>query len=72
VIGVGVFRNTGLVLRGTGGFAAATVLWLVVGVLCLGGAVLYSDLSSRVPEVGGQYAFVRVAFGGRPAFVYAG
>lgn len=69
VIGVGVFRNTGLVLRGTGGFAGATVLWIVIGVLCLGGAVLYSDLSCRVPEVGGQYAFVRVAFGGRPAFI---
>jgi len=70
VIGVGVFRNTGLVLRGTGGFAAATALWLVVGALCLGGAVLYSDLCSRVPEVGGQYAYVRVAFGGHAAFVY--
>ena len=70
VIGVGVFRNTGLVLRGTGGFAAATVLWFVVGVLCLGGAVLYADLCRRVPEVGGQYAYVRVAFGGRAAFVY--
>jgi APA family basic amino acid/polyamine antiporter len=70
VVGVGVFRNTGLVLRGTGGFAAATVLWLVVGALCLGGAALYADLSGRVPEVGGPYAYVRVAFGGRAAFIY--
>lgn len=70
VIGIGVFRNTGVVLRGAGGFAAATVLWFVVGVLCLGGAVLYADLSSRVPEAGGPYAYVRVAFGGRAAFAY--
>lgn len=70
VIGVGVFRNTGLVLRGTGGFTAATLLWFVIGVLCLGGASLYADLSGRVPEVGGPYAYVRVAFGGRAAFVY--
>lgn len=69
-IGVGVFRNTGLVLRGTGGFAAATVLWLVIGVLCFGGASLYADLSGRVPEAGGPYAYVRVAFGGRAAFIY--
>jgi APA family basic amino acid/polyamine antiporter len=69
-IGVGVFRNTGLVLRGTGGFASATVLWLVIGLLCLGGASLYADLSGRVPETGGPYAYVRVAFGGRAAFVY--
>jgi basic amino acid/polyamine antiporter, APA family len=70
VIGVGVFRNTGLILRGTGGFAGATVLWLVIGLLCFGGASVYADLSGRVPETGGQYAYVRTAFGGRAAFIY--
>src|SRR6185503_16485294 len=70
VIGVGVFRNTGLVLRGTGGFVEATILWLVVPLLCLCGASLYADLSGRVPEAGGQYAYVRTAFGGRSAFIY--
>lgn len=49
VIGIGVFRNTGLVLRGAGGFAEATLLWLASGVLVLGGAILYADLSGRVP-----------------------
>jgi APA family basic amino acid/polyamine antiporter len=70
VIGVGVFFNTGRVLAGTGGLAGATALWLVVGVVCLAGAVLYADLSARVPEAGGPYAYVRVAFGRRVAFVY--
>jgi APA family basic amino acid/polyamine antiporter len=70
VIGIGVFRNTGMVLRGTGGFTGATLLWLVSGVLVLGGAVLYADLSGRVPEAGGPYAYVRVAFGGKAAFAY--
>jgi amino acid transporter len=70
VIGIGVFRNTGLVLRGTGGFVGATLLWLVSGALVLGGAVLYADLSGRVPEAGGPYAYVREAFGGRAAFAY--
>jgi basic amino acid/polyamine antiporter, APA family len=70
VVGVGVFRNTGLVVRGTDGFAAATALWIGVGIVCLAGATLYADLSARVPEAGGPYAYVRVAFGPRPAFVY--
>ena len=70
VIGVGVFRNTWLILRGTGGFVGATVLWLVIGLLCFGGASVYADLSGRVPEAGGQYAYVRTAFGGRAAFIY--
>jgi len=70
VIGVGVFRATGVVLRGSGGFAEATAMWIVVGVVCMAGAVLYADLSARVPEAGGPYAYVRVAFGRPAAFVY--
>jgi APA family basic amino acid/polyamine antiporter len=70
VIGVGVFRNTGHVLSGTGGLVGATAMWIVVGVVCLAGAVLYADLSARVPEAGGPYAYVRVAFGRPVGFVY--
>jgi len=70
VIGVGVFRNTGLVLRGTGSFAAATALWVAVGIVGLAGATLYADLSGRVPEAGGPYAYVRTAFGRRAGFAY--
>jgi APA family basic amino acid/polyamine antiporter len=70
VIGVGVFRATGVVLRGSGGFAEATAIWVIVGVVCMAGAVLYADLSARVPEAGGPYAYVRVAFGRPAAFVY--
>ncbi len=70
VIGVGVFFNTGKVLSGTGGLVGATALWLIVGAVCLAGAVLYADLSARVPEAGGPYAYVRVAFGRPVGFVY--
>ncbi|HSK04436.1 MAG TPA: amino acid permease [Kofleriaceae bacterium] len=70
VIGVGVFRATGVVLGGSGGFAEATALWVIVGIVCMAGAVLYADLSARVPEAGGGYAYVRVAFGRPAAFVY--
>ena len=70
VIGVGVFFNTGRVLRGSGGLVGATVMWIVVGVVCLAGAVLYADLSARVPEAGGPYAYVRVAFGRPAGFAY--
>lgn len=70
VIGVGVFRNTGLSLLGTGGIVGATLLWIGVGLVCATGAILYADLSSRVPEAGGPYAYVRVAFGRPAAFIY--
>ena len=70
VIGIGVFRATGVVLGGAGGFAEATAIWVTVGVVGMAGAILYADLSARVPEAGGPYAYVRVAFGRPAAFVY--
>ena len=70
VIGVGVFRSTSTVLRGAGSFEGATLIWLGVGFVCLCGAVLYADLSARVPEAGGPYAYVRVAFGRPAGFIY--
>jgi APA family basic amino acid/polyamine antiporter len=70
VIGVAVFRNTGVALRGAHGVVGATWLWLAVGAVSLAGAVMYADLSARVPEAGGPYAYVRVAFGRPAGFVY--
>src|ERR1700753_1780115 len=70
VIGVGVFFNTGKVLAGSDGLVGATIVWIVVGIVTMAGAILYADLSARVPEAGGPYAYVRVAFGRPAAFVY--
>ncbi|HEX2690973.1 MAG TPA: amino acid permease [Kofleriaceae bacterium] len=70
VVGVGVFFSTSKVLRGTDSFLIATAVWLVVGIVNLTGAILCADLSARIPEAGGPYAYVRVAFGRPAAFVY--
>ena len=44
-------------------------MWLVLGALSLVGAYVYADLATRVPEAGGPYAYVRVAFGRFAGFV---
>ena len=72
VIGTGIFRTTGEVLRGAGGFTAATLIWVGVGVISAMGALVYADMASRVPEAGGPYAYVREAFGRYPAFLDGG
>jgi APA family basic amino acid/polyamine antiporter len=69
VIGAGIFRTTGLVVAATGGLAGATALWLLGGVVSALGALVYGDLATRVPEAGGPYAYVRVAFGRVAGFV---
>jgi APA family basic amino acid/polyamine antiporter len=45
-------------------------LWLVGGVLTLLGALSYGELCAMFPQAGGQYVFLREAFGARVAFLY--
>ena len=71
VIGVGIFKLPGLV---AGNAASAThffAAWIVGGVACLCGALVYAELASRYPETGGEYAFLRRGFGEGTAFVFA-
>jgi len=46
-------------------------VWILGGVLfALAGAFVYAELAVRKPEVGGQYAYLRDAYGPLPAFLY--
>jgi APA family basic amino acid/polyamine antiporter len=45
-------------------------LWLVGGALTLLGALSYAELCSMMPRAGGQYVFLREAFGPLTAFLY--
>jgi amino acid transporter len=69
VIGVGIFRVTGEVYRGAGSTFATLGVWVGLGLLTLVGSLVYADLSVRVPEDGGAYAYVREAFGVFPSFL---
>jgi basic amino acid/polyamine antiporter, APA family len=45
-------------------------LWLVAGGLTLVGALAYGELCAMMPHAGGQYVFLREAFGPLVAFLY--
>jgi APA family basic amino acid/polyamine antiporter len=45
-------------------------LWVVGGALTLLGALSYAELAAMMPDAGGQYVFLREAFGRRTAFLY--
>jgi APA family basic amino acid/polyamine antiporter len=44
--------------------------WIVLGLVCLLGALCYAELGAMRPEAGGQYAFLRQSYGRFPAFLY--
>jgi APA family basic amino acid/polyamine antiporter len=44
--------------------------WLAGGLIALAGAFIYAELAARMPDVGGQYAYLRQAYHPAVAFLY--
>src|ERR1700738_2206742 len=71
VIGSGIFRTPGPILRQVDGSVGLSLLvWIVGGVLSLLGALTYAELAAANPEAGGLYCYIRDGFGRIPAFLY--
>ena len=70
IIGSGIFVNPAEVARHVGTPILIVGAWLIGGVIALIGALVYAELAARRPETGGQYAYLRDAYGPVPAFLY--
>ena len=70
VVGVGIFLTPAAMMRSVGGIGPALLVWAVIGLLSVAGALCYAELTTRFPKAGGGYVFLREAFGPRAAFVY--
>ncbi len=71
VIGSGIFRTPGPLLRQVNGSVGlALLVWTVGGVLSLLGALTYAELAAANPEAGGLYCYIRDGFGRISAFFY--
>ena len=70
VIGSGIFLKPLAVAQALPDAAWIHGCWIVLGVVCLLGALCYAELGAMLPEAGGQYAFLRESFGRFPAFLY--
>ena len=71
VIGVGIFKLPGLVAGNAASAAQFFGAWLLGGLACLCGALVYAELASRHPDTGGEYTFLRRGLGDGAAFVFA-
>jgi len=71
VIGSGIFRTPGPILRQVGGSVGFSLLvWVAGGALSLLGALTYAELAATNPEAGGLYCYIRDGFGRASAFLY--
>jgi amino acid transporter len=71
VVGAGIFRSAPAAAQALGGANAVLLAWALGGVVALAGALCYAELSSAYPDPGGDYRFLREAFGGDIAFLFA-
>ena len=72
IVGSGIFVTPGLTLNDVGG--APGVLLLLFGLGSVVGAcsgLLYAELACLLPDAGGDYAYIKAAFGERLAFSYS-
>lgn len=71
VVGAGIFKSPAWVAQNAGGVEWVYAAWLIGGVISLIGALCYAELATSYPHPGGDYHFIRLAFGKRAAFLFA-
>lgn len=70
VIGSGIFLVPKTMVNAVGSPEMVFAVWIFGGLLSLAGALTYAELSAALPEAGGEYAYLREAYGPLWAFIY--
>ena len=70
IIGSGIFLVPQEMMRAVGSSSMVYLAWIVGGLLSLFGAMTYAELGAMMPETGGEYVYLRGAYGDLPAFLY--
>ncbi|HME37883.1 MAG TPA: amino acid permease [Steroidobacteraceae bacterium] len=70
MIGTGVFLKTRVMTCNVGSARMVLVVWLAAGLLSLAGTFAYSEIAAMMPEAGGDYVYLRRAYGRLVGFLY--
>src|SRR5579871_1981286 len=71
VIGSGIFLVPRAMIQRVGSPEMVFVVWIFGGMLSLAGALSYAELAAALPEAGGEYAYLREAYGPMWGFLYS-
>ncbi len=70
IIGAGIFINPYVVAQRVHTPDLVLGAWIAGGLLALAAAFIWAELADRMPQVGGQYAYLREAYHPLVAFLY--
>jgi basic amino acid/polyamine antiporter, APA family len=71
IIGSGIFRVSSEMMKDVGTAGGVYLVWIVGGLLSFFGALTYAELGAIKPWAGGEYVYIRDAYGPLPGFLYA-
>lgn len=70
IIGSGIFLVPREMMAAVGSSGMVYAVWIVGGLLSLFGAMTYAEIAADRPHYGGDYAFIREAYGDLAGFLY--
>lgn len=70
VVGSGIFKKPQAIAEHVPNFGLAAMLWVLGGVLVLLGALAYAEVAVLLPRAGGNYVFLREAYGRLAGFLW--
>lgn len=62
MMGSGIFIVSADIARNVGSPGWLLMVWIITGIITLIGAVSYGELASMMPQVGGQYVYLKEAY----------
>src|ERR1700676_1524193 len=71
IIGSGIFLVPSEMMQAVGSARVVYLAWVVGGLLSFFGALTYAELGAMKPQAGGEYVYVRDAYGALGGFLYA-
>jgi len=71
IIGSGIFLVPSEMMQAVGSAQLVYLAWVVGGVLSFFGALTYAELGAMKPQAGGEYVYVRDAYGPLAGFLYS-
>jgi APA family basic amino acid/polyamine antiporter len=70
IIGSGIFLVPSEMMQAVGSARVVYLAWVVGGLLSFFGALTYAELGAMKPQAGGEYVYVRDAYGPLAGFLY--
>jgi APA family basic amino acid/polyamine antiporter len=71
IIGTGIFLKSATMAQAVGTPALVLAAWVAAGLVAMLGALCFAELGALLPHAGGEYVYLRSAYGEIPGFLFA-